>query len=438
MPSPLLAPDPAAVLRPPPPPALRRREPFPPKDLRLHRVLAFALGFTLPLLTLKTGYYGTPTDFSARVAISDVLCLLSFALLCARGSPSAVPLPGGLYFFALIVSLFPALVLWPGPELFVWTTLAGVLMGFVFYLLGLSIGESRAVTTALLAGLAWVTLGEFVIVLHDYFSPAQWFPDPMEGRARGTFKANGQLGAFGFCAAGLLLSMSRVPSSPRMKTLCLVAGLLAGTFVFTASRRTGMICVVLWALAFAIMGVRFSHRRFYKAFIVVFVLLLLTAGVAWGTLSRSFAGQRLSEGLSTLGTSDGFIRVQHANILRTAGDWFPLGFGPGRGNRIDPSDPERHEIHNGLLAVLVELGVLGFLGYVGIVLHPLLRGNTGPRTQDREVRALLLRSFILVSFIFMFHNTLYRDRTFLLFLGMATGLVRSEKVRPRPLSEGPP
>ena len=88
--------------------------------------------------------------------------------------------------------------------------------------------------------------------------------------------------------------------------------------------------------------------------------------------------------------------------------------------------------------MLVELGVLGFLGYVGIVFHPLLRGNTGPRTQDREVRAVLLRSFILVSFIFMFHNTLYRDRTFLLFLGMATGLVRSEKVRPRPLLEGPP
>jgi len=438
MQAPLLAPDPPAVLRPPPPPVPRRRDPFPRKDLRLHRVLAFALGFTLPLLTLKTGYYGTPTDLSARVALSDVVCLLSFGLLCARGSPPAVPLPGGLYFFALIVSLFPALVLWPGPEDFVWTTLAGILMGFAFYLLGLSIGESRAVTTALLAGLAWVTVGEFVIVLHDYFSPAQWFPDPMEGRARGTFKANGQLGAFGFCAAGLLLSMSRIPSARRLRTLCLVAGLLAGTFVFTASRRTGMICVVLWALAFAVMGVRFAHRRFYKTFLAVFVLLVLTAGVAWGTLTHTFAAQRLSEGLSTLGTSDGFIRVQHANILRTAGDWFPLGFGPGRGNRIDPSDPERHEIHNGLLAVLVELGVLGFLGFVGIVLYPLRRGDSGLKTEDREVRALILRSFILVSFIFMFHNTLYRDRTFLLFVGMATGLVRSERVRARPLLEGHP
>jgi hypothetical protein len=27
-------------------------------------------------------------------------------------------------------------------------------------------------------------------------------------------------------------------------------------------------------------------------------------------------------------------------------------------------------------------------------------------------------SFLLICFVFMFHNTLYRDRTFLLFLGM--------------------
>jgi len=93
MPSPLLAPDPPAVLRPSPPAAPRRREPFPRRDLRLHRVLAFALGFSLPLLTLKTGYYGTPTDLASRISPADFLCLLSFAILCARGSPSAVPAP---------------------------------------------------------------------------------------------------------------------------------------------------------------------------------------------------------------------------------------------------------------------------------------------------------------------------------------------------------
>lgn len=431
-------PSPPAVLSRPRPVAAALREPFPPRDLRLYRVLTFILGFSLPLLTLQTGYYGTPTDLASRVAPADFVCLFTFGMLCLRGSPTRVPAPGVLYFFALIVSLFPALVLWPGPELFVWTTLAGVLMGFTFYLIGLNIGESRAVTTSLLTGLALVTLGEFVIVVHDYFSPGQWFPDPMEGRARGTFKANGQLGAFGFCAAGLLITLGQVPASRRIRALCLLSGLMAASFVFTASRRTGMICVFLWALAFAVLASRFAYRRFYKVFLTLFVIALLCMAAAWGSLTNSFAGKRLTEGLTTLNASDSFIRIQHEHILRTAPDWFPLGFGPGRGNRIDLADPELHEVHNGLLAVLVELGVLAFLGFVGIIIQPLFRGNTGPKQEDREIRAVLLRSFLLITFIFMFHNTLYRDRTFLLFVGMATGIVRREKVRLRPFSEGQP
>jgi hypothetical protein len=396
-------------------------------------VLAFLLGFTLPLLTLRTGYYGTPTDLSSRIVPADLVCIAAFAFLALRGAPARIPAPGVLYLAALAVSLVPALLIWPGPEDFVWTTLAGISMGFSFYVLGLSIGGSREVTTALLWGVALVTIGEFFIVVHDYFSPSQWFPDPMEGRARGTFKANGQLGAFGFCAAGLLLVLGGVPRSARLRALCVASGLMAATFVFTASRRTGMICVFLWALAFAVLAARFIRRRFYQVFLGTFLLLLVGMGFAWGALSQTFAGQRLSEGLSTLQKADGFIRAQHEHILRTADQWFPLGFGPGRGNRIDPADPERHEIHNGLLAVLVELGLPAFLGFVGIVIQPLFHRRTRPRTEDAEVRLVLLRSFLVISFIFMFHNTLYRDRTFLLFLGLATAHVRTE-----PRGEGRP
>jgi hypothetical protein len=429
-----LDPRPAVELPPPARRAAPVRSPFPARDLRLHRGLAFLLGFTLPLLTLQTGYIGTPKDLASRVAVSDLVCLAAFGLLCLRGAPVRVPLAGGLYFAALAFSLVPALILWPGPEDFVWTTLAGILMAFSFYLLGLNIGSSRAVLSSLLWGVACVSVAEFAIVFHDYFFSSQWFPDPMEGRARGTFKANGQLGAFGFCAAGLLLVLGRVPESPRLRVLCVVSGLLAGSFVFTASRRTGMICVFLWALAFAILASRYMNRRFYQVFLALFLLILGGIGLSWGTLSQSFAGQRLSEGLNTLQTSDGFIRAQHEHILRSAGQWFPLGFGPGRGNLIDREDVERHEVHNGLLAVLVEFGVLGLLGFVGIVLRPLFGRQAGPRTEDRDVRTVLLQSFILVSFIFMFHNTLYRDRTFLLFLGMTTAVVRGEAgrtIRPR-------
>lgn len=410
---------------------LRFPEPFSPRDLRLFRTLGFVLGYALPLLTLKTGYYGTPTELLSRIVPVDFICLGSFGLLCLRGSPTRVPPVAGVYFAAIVISLFPALVLWPGPEDFVWTTFAALLMGFSFYLLGLNIGESRPVTGAVLAGLAWVTLGEFVIVVHDYFSAAQWFPDPMEGRARGTFKANGQLGAFGFCAAGLLIVLGNLAASRRLRNLCLLSGLLAASFVFTASRRTGMICVALWAFAFLVFGVRFFDRPFYKIFLAVLTVGVAAAAISWGALEHTFAGKRLSEGLTTLGSSDGFIQAQHRNILNTASSWFPLGFGPGRGNLIDLRDPEHHEVHNGLLAVLVELGVPGFVGFIGMVLLPLFQGPRSRRSEDQDIRSVLLATFLLISLIFMFHNTLYRDRTFLLFLGMATALVRREKALAR-------
>jgi hypothetical protein len=412
--------------------------PFPLRDRALFRTLACLIGLALPLLTLKTSYYGTPTDLSARVAPVDMLCLLALGLLLARGSPAAVPWPAGLYFFAMVISLYPALVIWPGPESNAWTSFAALLMAFLFYVLGLNIGESRPVMTALLVGVSLVTLAESVIVFHDYFFSSQWFPDPMEGRARGTFKANGQLGAYGFCAAGMLVALGRVPASPGLRKLCLVSGLLAATFVFTASRRTGMICVGIWALAFAVLGVRFAHRRFYRVYVSIVALALVLLAVGWGTLANSFAGRRLSEGLTNLNQADGFIQLQHRNIVRTAPSWFPLGFGPGRGSRIDLTDPERHEVHNGLLAVLVELGVLGFTGFVLMILGPLLGRRSGRRNEDRDLRRILVSSFLLICFVFMFHNTLYRDRTFLLFLGMASAIARREGLRPGPEPEGCP
>jgi hypothetical protein len=415
-----------------------RDGPFPLRGHALFRTLAVLVGITLPLLTLKTSYYGTPTDLSSRVAVVDLVCIVMLGLLLLRGRPAAVSWPAGVYFFGLVVSLYPALVVSKGPEVNAWTSFAAIAMAFLFYVLGLSIGESRRVTAALLAGLCAVTLAESAIVFHDYFFSSQWFPDPMEGRARGTFKANGQLGAFGFCAAGMLLGLGRVPASRRLRALSLLCGLLAGSFVFTASRRTGMICVFIWALAFAVLGVRFSNRRFYRIFIAILAVAIFSLAAGWGALSSSFAGKRLTQGLTQLNQSDGFIQTQHRNIVRTSGEWFPLGFGPGRGRLIDETDPEHHEVHNGLLAVLVEQGVLGFVGFVAMVLVPLLGRPPARPSEDQAVRRILISSFLLICFVFMFHNTLYRDRTFLLFLGMATAIARRERLRSGPEPEGGP
>jgi O-antigen ligase len=410
--------------------------PFPARDRSLSQALAFALGFLLPILTLKTGYYGTPTDLASRVALVDFVCVIAMAALVLRGRPAPVPLPGIAYFFALVLSLFPSLVIFPGRESYAWTAFAALFMAFLFYVLGLSVGESPAVTSALLKGVCAVTLFEGVIVFHDYFFSSQWFPDPMAGRARGTFKANGQLGAFGFCAAGLLLAMGRAVPSRRLRFWTLVCGFLAASFVFTASRRTGMICVFVWAAVFAAMGVRFARRRGYRVFVALLLAAVAIFGVSWGVLSQSFAGKRLTEGVTSLRQTDGFIQNQHRAILRSADQWFPFGFGPGRGNLIDPSDPEHHEVHNGLLAVMVELGVLGLLGFVALVLRPLFRRHPVPRGDGAlALRATIIASFLLVSVVFMFHNTLYRDRTFMLFLGMATAIARHPWAPPRPEPE---
>jgi hypothetical protein len=400
-----------------------------PRDVALHRALAFSVGFLLPLLTLKTGYYGTPTDIASRVALVDLACLLLLAVIVIRSSPAPVPVAAGVYFFGLVVSLIPALVFYDQREAYAWISFSAIVMAFLFYVLGLNVGRSPHVAASLLAGVAIVTLLEAVVVYHDYFFSSQWFPDPMEGRARGTFKANGQLGAYGFCAAGLLLTMAPGVASRRLRNLCIVSGFVAASFVWTASRRTGMICVFLWAVLFAILGFRFAQRRFYRAFVAVLVVAILAMGISWGALSNSFAGQRLTEGITKLSRSDGFIQSQHRHIVQTADQWFPFGFGPGRGSRIDPTDIERHEVHNGLLAVLVELGVLGFLGFVAMVLLPLFRRRSaGPP----PLQATLILSFILVSFVFVFHNTLYRDRTFLLFVGMATAIACRQTLPPSP------
>jgi len=76
--------------------------------------------------------------------------------------------------------------------------------------------------------------------------------------------------------------------------------------------------------------------------------------------------------------------------------------------------------------VLIELGVLGFLGFAGMTAWPLLKRRWQRRSEEHARLGVLLTSLLVISVLFMFHNTLYRDRTFLLFLGVATAVVRRE------------
>src|SRR6185295_3047766 len=109
---------------------------------------------------------------------------------------------------------------------------------------------------------------------------------------------------------GILISLCQVPESRRLRILCLLTGLAATSFVITASRRTGMICVVVWALVFALLGIRFSHRRFYRVFVGGLLAAFMIVALSWSSLQNSFAGRRLTEGLTRLSGSDSFIRNQ--------------------------------------------------------------------------------------------------------------------------------
>jgi hypothetical protein len=398
--------------------------PAPALDTRWNRTLAFLLGLLLPVLTLRTAYVGTPRDLLSRIVPVDLLCLAFLAVLVTRHALRPVPLPGVVYLFGIVLSAVPGLLVTAGPEVDVWWPLSAALMAFGFYVLGLNLGASPGLLRALLAGSALAVLAETVVVYHDFLSPAPWFPDPMRGRARGTFKANGQLGAYGWCAAGLLATFGATVAAPRLRTLLVLAALAAATFPFPASRRTGMFCVFLWAVLFLALGARFAGRGPYRLLAGAVLGTVLALAVAWGHLAHTFFGKRVTDAARGFEKRDNFIEKQHRNALRTLPEWFPFGFGVGKGYRIDPRDG--HEVHNGLLAVLVEQGVLGLAGFAAMVLAPLAAALGGRRNDPEALFGAILASFLLASLVFMIHNTLYRDRTFQLYLGLAAAMTRRE------------
>jgi len=396
-----------------------------PLESATNRVCAFGVGLLLPLVTLRTQYIGTPTDILSRVAPVDLLCAAFLGVLFLRHRMKAPPWAALLYAAAVGLALIPALIVTPGPERDVWAQFSAILMAFGFYLAGLNVGASPTLLRWLLAGLCIAVLAEAIVVYHDYFSSTRWFPDPMEHRVRGTFKGNGQLGAFGFCAGGLLVTFGATFRTPMFRWICVACAILAALFVFPASRRTGMISVFAWSGLFAVLGWRFAGKRFYNLFLGGFLAILVVLGAFWPQVESSFAGRRFRNAVTSLGKREGFVQDQLHDSYKSADQWFPFGFGVGRGIQINPRELF-YEVHNSFLAVLIELGVLGLAGYLGMMIHPLLRRRWQRRSPDHELLGVLLTTFLIISVVFMFHSSLYRDRTFMLFLGVATTVVLRE------------
>jgi O-antigen ligase len=103
----------------------------------------------------------------------------------------------------------------------------------------------------------------------------------------------------------------------------------------------------------------------------------------------------------------------------------------GWGQGISVDYDESNELHNGHLAVVVEAGVFGLLSFYWVSAQPIFRqwaGAFGPNT--KVARALVL-SFLVAAAVVMIHNTLHRDRNFMLFLGIAATLRASESASTR-------
>lgn len=402
-----------------------------PLETATNRALAWGIGLLVGVLTVSTGYVGTPTDFFSRIAPVDVLCLALMGVLFLQHRMKVPPAHALIYAAAIVISLVPALLVTPGDQKYVWVAASALLMTFGFFIVGLSIGASPVLLRALMGGLCIGVLGQAIVVGHDLLlASSKWFPDPMEGRVRGTFKAAGQLGAYSFCAAGLLITFGTSVGTPAFRKVCVVLAFVAASFVYPASRRMGMLTMVIWAALFPLLAWRFAGRRFYKVFTCGLVLAGVVLVSNWSYFESSFVGQRFMSAVSGIGKEKGFIQNQFQAFLATAGEWFPLGFGVGRGSNIDLVS--RHEIHNGILAVLVELGVLGILGFLSMVLYPLLKRAWHRRSPEHEYLGVMLTAFLLISLVFMFHNTLFRDRAFFLYLGIATTIVARESLLGRP------
>src|SRR5688572_17822356 len=253
-----------------------------PLETSTNRFLCFAIGLTLGVLTVTRDYIGSPRDLFSRVAPVDFLCIAFMALLFIHHRMKTPPVRSLLYASAIVLSLVPGLLVTGGERVHVWVSAAALLMAFGYYLIGLNIGASPVLIRCVLAGVGVGVMFQGVIVLHDSIAPnaaSQWFPDPMAGRARGTFKTNGQLGAYSFCAAGLLLTFGTTQGSVFFRRSCAVLGLAASSFAFLASRRMGMLCMFVWGALFVLRGIRFWERKSYKLFVLAFFAGLVALAI---------------------------------------------------------------------------------------------------------------------------------------------------------------
>ena len=380
--------------------------------------LPFAVGFALPLISFQTGSSYRAETLWERLTVVDILTILAFVCAAIVGKlavRSIAMFYGSALFAGFGIAALNNLVAGESLRVSAIESIA-LAVAFLYWIVGFNIAGTRSLRP-LVIGIACGVFLESVIVIHDWLSANRWFVDNMEGRVRGTFRKNGQLAAYGFSVSGILLTIGiSVERSSRWRTLLVIGGLLGILFLIAASRRSALFAVFSWIACYAVLaGPRSRHLAYYVtvfAFVVGGFLGFVYREVWIDTLF----GTRVLHGVERLASLEGdFLFEQVVIALSHWNEWIPFGMGIGRGRLL----MDGLEFHNLYLALIVEIGVLGLFAFLALVVtsfRTLL--NAMPKGSMRP----WVISFFFAAALFGVHNRLHRDRTFMLFLGIAAGL----------------
>jgi hypothetical protein len=292
-----------------------------------------------------------------RVAVVDVVLLLLVAVyLLGRGL--RITLVPALYFLALVIA-FGIGFMRPMPlQVESNASVAQFLalsVSLVYLIVGYNLAKSQVLLRALVLGVAAGVCWQSVIAVHDFIFPSQWFPDLMDGRVRGTFRGSGQLGTYGFSAAGILLTIgwSAMGKGWKRTFVCLM-GVMALVIVVMASRRSAIISVGVWWTAFLMLGLLEARVRPYRRVLFATAIAAVVLVQAAPKIQASFFATRMTAAVASLDGGESFTERQARYAFEAAEKWVPLGVGLGRAKDILP----KNEFHNAHLALAVEGGIL--------------------------------------------------------------------------------
>jgi hypothetical protein len=409
-----------------------------PSTSGLETALVFLLGLLLPAVALSP-WGSDPHSLLGRATLVDLTVLLALAGFARARGVLRVPAAAWVYFVALLVAFTIGLSR-SVDNLDVQTCVVAMLslvMAWTYFVAGASIATSPKLAKAFVVGLIGALLWQGIVVLHDYSLPASaWFPDNESRRVRGTFRSNGQLGAFGFSAAGILLCLGwPLFESGKRRMIVVAAAALPLFFVLAASRRSGLAALLIWLALYLVLGFRHALRKTYPILLAVVIAATVWIVRDADELSATYTGVRVQHAIDQVASGNSAFQLQFQSALDSIGMWFPFGVGPGHGYQVvklDEYSALRTEVHDGHLALIVELGVFGWLAFYAMMARPVFR-QWGPAMGPAApmVRTLVI-TFVLAGAAFMIHNRLHRDRGFLLFLGLAAGITTAAATQSAP------